>query len=268
MKSRKITALAAMVVVVLLAACGIRSDQSVPSGEMAVPEVSSADLLVSSLQYLLLDSADENAQDQEQQDIQDKDVEESDSQSISEDSENVPDEQAPQDEGVVSEDDVQGEKAVIYYGNGGSSSLQQETTTVVAITPDELVNALARHNIVSLDTKVLSFEQKEQDNVLVLHLDMSKAVGVYMGTMSKEAECIIVAAITNTFLENFDADAICLTVEGEPLTTSNMEYIGPLEKCTPEELIEAFDSNGSNQDIEDNAGDREQSKLPQTVEKN
>lgn len=245
MKNRKIAAFAAMVVIVLLVACGIRADQSITPVEMAVPEVSSEDLLVSSLEYLLLDRNDENKQDQEQQDAQGQDEgeqtgEEQDVQNagdLDEDSEDIPDVQPAQ-----TEDDTQGIEAVIYYGNGGSASLKQETVAVEVVTPDELVNVLARHNIVSLDTKVISFEQEELDGASVLYLDFSKAVGEYLRTMSKEAECIIVSAVVNTFLDNYDSDKIYITVEGETLATSNAEYTEPLERCTPEELLEAIRS--------------------------
>lgn len=238
MKKRRIAVFAVMGTIVFLAACGIRSDQSVTSGEMAVPEVSSEDLLVSSLEYLLLDETEETegTADTDTRDLQGQDEEEQDvqnAQDADEGSEEMPDAQPAQ-----TENDIQGTKAVIYYGNGGSVSLKQETVAIEAVTPDELVNALARHNIVSLDTKVISFEQEEQEDTTVLYLDLSKAAGEYLRTMSKEAECIIVAAIVDTFAENYDADAVCITVEGEALATSNAEYAEPIERCTPEELLE------------------------------
>lgn len=235
MKNRRIAAFAVMGTIVFLSACGIRSDQSVTSGEMAVPEVSSEDLLISSLEYLLLDETEETA-DADGQDLQGRDEEDRDvqnAQDADEGSEEMPGVQPAQ-----TENDIQGAEAVIYYGNGGSVALKKETVAVEAVTPDELINALARHNIVSLDTKVISFEQEEQDDVSVLYLDLSKSAGEYLRTMSKEAECIIVAAIVDTFAENYDADAVCILVEGEALVTSNTEYTEPIERCTPERLLE------------------------------
>ena len=204
MKNRRKAIFAIIIMVVLLAACGIRADKSVDTGEIMAPEVSSEDLLVSSLEYLLLD-----------------------------DNTDAPNEQTTQDE-----DAIQGEETVIYFGDGGSVALKQETTEVEVISPEELINALARHNIVSLDTKVLSFEQGEENGAEVLYLDLSKAAGEYLRTMSKEAECIIVAAIADTFLENYGADAIYITVEGETLVTTNAEYAEPIAQCTPAELME------------------------------
>ena len=238
MKSRKIAVFAVMGTIVFLEACGIRSDQRVTSGEMAVPEVSSEDLLISSLEYLLLDDTEKTTDlaDTDGQDLQGQVGEEQDvrnAQDEAKDPEEMPDVQPVQTEGFT-----QGAEAVIYYGSGGSVALKQETVAVEAVTPDELVNTLARHNIVSLDTKVNSFEQKEQDGASVLYLDLSKAAGEYLRTMSKEAECIIVAAIVDTFAENYGADAVCITVEGKALVTSNAEYTEPIEQCTPEELLE------------------------------
>lgn len=241
MKNKKKAALAVTSVVVFLAACGISSEQSVSSGEMVAPEVSSQDILIGSLEYLLLDDTRENVQDTEQQDLQEQEPEMQDSVNVPKESEDVSEEQEEQTE----EEIIEGEAAVIYYGNGASSSLNQETVVIEEITPEELISALAMHNIVSLDTKVLAFDQGEQDGTSMLYLDLSKSAGGYLQTMSKEAECIIVASVINTFLENYGADAICLTVEGEPLGTSHTEYAEPIGRCTPEELMEMLESSGN-----------------------
>lgn len=238
MKNKRKVALAVMSAVVFLAACGISSEQGVASAEMVAPEVSSQDLLVSSLEYLLLDDTQEDVQDTEQQDSQEEEskVQDSQTQNVSEDPEDVSEEQTQTEKEII-----EGEEAVIYYGNSGSFSLNQETVVIEEITPEELINALAMHNIVSLDTKVLAFDQGEQDGALMLYLDLSKSAGGYLQTMSREAECIIVASVINTFLDNYGADAICLTVEGEPLGTSHTEYVEPIGRCTPEELMEMLE---------------------------
>lgn len=232
MKNKKIAVLAAAAAIVLLVACGTGKDQDVISGEMVAPEVSSQDLLVSSLEYLLLDGGEEDVSDEE------------------------PD--TPDEEQNLSVQEAQSVQAVIYYGDGGSVALKQETIEVESLTPDELISALARHNIVSLDTKVLSFEQEEEDGTATVHLDLSKAAGEYLRTMSKEAECIIVAAIVNTFVENYNADAIYITIEGEAPATSNAEYTESLTRCTPEELLEMLGTSDN---------DKPQSKLPLIEEK-
>lgn len=210
MKIRKKAVFLIGIAAVSLAACGIRSDRSVSSGEIVVPEVSSEDLLVSSLEYLLLDDTEDGTEPDEQSDMED--------------------EQANQDT-----------HAVVYYGDGGSLALKDESVEVEELTPEALVDALARHNIVSLDTKVLSFEQKQEEGRTVLCLDLSKAFGEYLRTMSKEAECIIVSAVVDTFLENYTGDMVYITVEGEMIVTSKHEYAEPIEKCAPAELLEMME---------------------------
>jgi hypothetical protein len=96
---------------------------------------------------------------------------------------------------------------------------------------------LSMHNIVSLDTKVLSFEEEEMVGGKVLHLDLSKEIEDYLYTMTREAESIIIASVTDTFLENYDADVIYITVEGEALDTPYTVYENGLKKCMPQDLM-------------------------------
>ncbi|MCH5261964.1 MAG: GerMN domain-containing protein [Lachnospiraceae bacterium] len=210
MKIRKKAVFLISIAVVSLAACGIRSDRSVSSGEIIVPEVSSEDLLVSSLEYLLLEDTENDTESDEQQDAEDE----------------------------KTNQDIQ---AVIYYGDGGTLALIDEAVAVEELTPEALIDALARHNIVSLDTKVLSFEQTQENGSTVLCLDLSKAFGEYLRTMSKEAECIILSAVVDTYLENYTGDAVYITVEGGVISTSNYEFTEPLERCTPAELLEMME---------------------------
>lgn len=236
MKIRKKAVFIISIAAVSLAACGIRSDRSVSSGEMVVPEVSSEDLLVSSLEYLLLNDTEDGTESDEQQETEDE-MAGQDTQNPAEGTEQVPEEQPAQEE----ENEIQGEQAVIYYGDGGSLALKDEAAVVEELTPEALIDALARHNIVSLDTKVLSFEQKQEEGRKVLCLDLSKAFGEYLRTMSREAECIILSAVVDTYLENYTGDAVYITVEGKVIGTSNYEYEEPLERCTPTELLEMME---------------------------
>lgn len=214
MKKRSIAVLAAVALVGALAACGGRAGQETVQEEMVAPEVSSEDLLVSSLEYLLEDDGTETQGEPagEQQ-------------------------TAPEENNAGTETDS-AEKIAVYYGSGGSDELKRETVETAEMTPEELVDALARHNILSLDTKVLSFEQKEENGGSVLYLDLSKAADEYLRTMSEEAESVIIASVVNTFLENYDADAICLTVEGEPVEAAGGEPGEALARCTPAEVLE------------------------------
>lgn len=233
----------AAVMAVLLSACGTLAGGRVDSGEIVVPEMSSEDLLVSSLELLL----EEEEVPKEARDL--TEAEQELHQGAEEQAEEQVEEEADKDE----QERVPAEnEAVIFYGNAGSYDLNREIVPIGEKTAEELVDALARHNIMSLDTKVLSFEEKEEDGEQILHLDLSKAAGEYLKTMSREAECIILASVVNTFLENYEADGVFIAVNGKPLTTKNAEYPYALKRCTPEELLEKSGLSGT----EEKSGDR------------
>lgn len=198
----------ALTAAVLLTACGRTTDAAVTTEEIVVPEMSSKDILVDSLEYLL--------EEPEQEQIQEEET---------------------AAEATGQEEEEPEQEAVICYGRDWGSDLTQETIQVSEITPEVLLGALARHNIVPLiDTRVLSAEEKEQDGKRVLYLDLSGAFGEYVQTMSKEAECIIVASLVNTFLANYDVDAMYLTVEGKTFESSHAVYSEFIPDCTPTEL--------------------------------
>lgn len=227
MKRRKCASFA-LAVLVLLTACGAK-ETAVTTEEVAVPEMSSKDILVNSLEYLL----------------EDKDGEEK------ADGERTQTEQSEEEDFKTRRngDGAQEKEAVICYGRDLKTGLVQETVTAEEITPDVLLNALARHNIVPLlDTKALSLEEKEEAGQKLLYLDLSRSFREYLTTMSMEAECIIISSIANTFLANYDADAVYITVEGETLTTSNAEYAEAVPGCTPEEMLTYLTSADEKED--------------------
>lgn len=198
----------ALMAVVLLTACGRTADAAVTTEEIVVPEMSSKDILVNSLEYLLEEEQGEETEEEE-----------------------------PEVTGTPEEETTPQMEAVICYGRDLNSELTQETIQVPEVTPEALLSALARHNIVPLfDTRALSMEEKEQDGKKVLCLDLSEAFGEYMKTMSEDAECIIAASVVNTFLANYDADAVYITVEGEMLETSNAVYKEALGAGTPAQM--------------------------------
>lgn len=208
MKKRNGAALL-LIAAVLLTSCGAVKE-TVTTEEIVAPELSSKDILVNSLEYLLEEPEGEKAKGQEEE---------------------ISAETAEQEE---TEPKME---AVICYGRDWGSDLTREKIQVSEITPEVLLSALARHNIVPLfDTRALSMEEKEQDGKKVLYLDLSEAFGEYVQTMSEEAECIIVASVVNTFLANYDVDAVYLTVEGKTLESTNAVYTESLFDCTPAEL--------------------------------
>lgn len=255
MRKRNKLIVVVTVTVLLLAACGSSAGRKVDSGEIVVPEMSSEDLLVSSLEYLLQDGEDAPEEKEEPAEAgtpgePDGDAAYQESQESGEDEGDQP-EDRPEQEAVPKENE-----AVIYYSNAGSYDLKQEVIQIEEKTAEELLNALAKHNIVSLDTKVLSFEEETGSQGTVLRLDLSRALNEYLKTMSKEAECIILASVVNTFLENYDAREIFITVNGKTLTTEQASYAEAFRQCVPEDLLkepetsEAEDGVQAEEDIQ------------------
>lgn len=198
----------ALTAAVLLTACSRTADVTVTTEEIVVPEMSSKDILVDSLEYLLEEPDGEQIQEEE-----------------------------TAEETTEQEEKEPEQEAVICYGRDWGSDLTQETIQVSEVTPEALLGALARHNIVPLfDTRALSMEEKELDGKRVLYLDLSEAFGEYVQTMSQEAECIIVASVVNTFLANYEVDAVYITVEGKTFESSNAVYSESLSGCTPAQL--------------------------------
>lgn len=220
MKKRNMAALA-LLAVMLLTACGRVSDVTVTTKEIVVPEMSSKDILVNSLEYLLEEEPEEET------------IKEREGEEAAQDKEP----ETAADNGTVEMDNAR-EKAVICYGKNVDSDLMQEEITAEEITPDVLLNALAKHNIVPLlNTKALSMVEREEEGKKLLYLDISGSFREYLLTMSTEAECIIISSIVNTFLANYDADAVYITVEGETLVTSSASYAEALSGGTPREIM-------------------------------
>lgn len=215
MKKGAKAALPIVCAVFLLVACGKKPDAVTASEVIVVPEMSSEDLLVTSLGYLLEDEDEDEGTEEEA-------AEQEESKELSADDSSKPEEES---ELVTA--------TVVYYG---ASGLKEEELSIEEITPEALISALARHNIVSLDTKVLSMEEQEEDGTKVLYLDLSKTFREYLLTMSEEAECNIMASVANTFLPNYDAGAMYILVEGEALVTSHAEYTQALYDYTPGEM--------------------------------
>jgi len=120
------------------------------------------------------------------------------------------------------------QQAIIYYGNGTATGLKMEEVSMSELTPMTLLGLLARHNIVSIDTKAQEFEVKEADGKKIIYLDLSKQFKDYMNMMGKDGEYIVIAGLTNTFLSTYQGDELHLTVNQSPLLSNHNHYDKPL----------------------------------------
>lgn len=200
MKNRKLMAVVSILIVLALAACGNAAEEVTAMENDSVPETSKNDLLVDSLEFLLKEDR------------------------------KVPDDegQASEAEGERSEETAEQKEVTIYYGNGASNMLSSETAAMEQVTAEKLIEALLKHNIVSLGTKVNSFEEEENDGIKKLKLDLSKTFREYLKTMTQEGEKVIISSVAATFLEAYGADEIVITVEGKALETEHASYEEPI----------------------------------------
>lgn len=242
--------LAAVAAMLVMVACSSTAQQTISTGEDVVPEASSGEMLVDGLEYLLSDDKEDI--------IHIPETEESEPGIENENKEEKEQIEESNEEDVSDNDimDTESEEIVLYYSNGTFDSLESETVEVVEKTPEAIISALARHNIVSLDTKVLSFSEEDMVGGKILHMDLSKALDGYLRTMTKEAESVIIASITDTFLESYGADYIYITVEKKPLTTPYAVYDGALQKCMPQDLLELEDIEEETEEGMDNGQDQ------------
>lgn len=116
------------------------------------------------------------------------------------------------------------QELIVYHSNDRADGLETERMEAQELTAGALIDALATHNVASIDTKVLAFECVEAQGNRTLKLDLSEAFGEYLKTMGKSGEDVVIAALTNTFLENYHADGLWLTVDGQILETEHAIY--------------------------------------------
>lgn len=220
MKKKKWAVLAAVAAMLMFTACANTSNIPLSSGELAVPETSSKELLASSLEYLLKEEFE-----QEETKPEEMPAEESGKEEVSGETRTKPEQTEA----------LQQTQVTVYYGNSGSMELKYEDAAIEQLTPENLIDSLAKHNIVSLDTKVNSFEEEEDADGKVLKLDLSRSFKEYLKTMSENGEKVILASVTNTFLEAYEAKLIQITVEGDSLETSHGSYEEPMGYIQSEE---------------------------------
>ncbi len=235
MKKRNWTILAMLLIVVVMAACG-------SSGNLAANELTAIPVKDSSMvetetvgAVIGLDEIVDDVINTRQGDtiegedaIRDEIPEEevAETQSI----------QKPEEELVVKEEM---EELTVYFSNKRADGLETEVISVEKITPETIIDHLAIHNIVSIDTKVNEFEETAEEGRNLLKLDLSKAFGEYLKTMGTSGEIMIMAALTDTFLQAYEADALQLTVEGAVIETGHEIYEEPLTFTDMETTVDS-----------------------------
>ncbi|MBQ8188745.1 MAG: GerMN domain-containing protein [Lachnospiraceae bacterium] len=128
-------------------------------------------------------------------------------------------------EEILQEEVAEPVNVVIYYSNIQADGFAMKEMQIESLTPENLIDELAKVNIVSIDTKVIGFSETEQS----LTLDLSKDFEQYLSMMGSSGEYMVLGGIVNTFLDAYDAKDILITVEGNVLESGHATYDKPLE---------------------------------------
>lgn len=239
MKRRVILTASVMALMLLLIACSKGNGAAKETAAQPETPATSGDMLVDGLEYLLSD---------DKQDLLTisgdgtEKPEETVSEPQQESAEETPEESGQklagesEEQAEVTEEEQEG-NTIVYYSSGSTEELKTEKVELEEITPEAVLSALGSHNIVSIDTKVLSFQEEERGGEKILYLDLSGTFLDYLKTMTKEAESIIIASIADTYLDNFQGTEIYLTVEGETLETGYRTYDSGIRKGMPEDIL-------------------------------
>lgn len=245
MKRRVILTASVMALMLLLIACSKGNGAAKETAAQPETPATSGDMLVDGLEYLLSDDKqdlltisgdgtekpEETASEPQQESTEEKNEEPEESEESGHELAGESEEQAE-----ITEEEQEG-NTIVYYSSGSTEELKTEKVELEEITPEAVLSALGSHNIVSIDTKVLSFQEEERVGEKILYLDLSGTFLDYLKTMTKEAESIIIASIADTYLDNFQGTEIYLTVEGETLETGYRTYDSGIRKGMPEDIL-------------------------------
>lgn len=128
-------------------------------------------------------------------------------------------------EPIVEEKDPM--EVTVYYADMMFTKLLQEDIEIPELDAEYIIDALAGHNIVSTDTRVLEAVVEEGDK-RTLKLNLSKQFKEYLKLMNEDSEKYLMAALTNTFLKAYDVDQMYLKVEGKALNSKYNKYVDAL----------------------------------------
>ncbi len=103
----------------------------------------------------------------------------------------------------------------IYSVNEDNTGLKQNMDAVDGeeLEAQALIDRMAELGVLEDGIEVLTFENKDG----ALTLDLS--------SLKEQSDELVIAAITNTFIQNFEADEITLSVAGQKVGDGPFEYI-------------------------------------------
>jgi len=135
-----------------------------------------------------------------------------------------PEEQADQGESGAGES--QGMIVRIYHGDDRTESICVNTARTEKVTPEILLLNLASYKMLPDTAAVERFEQEETEEGKVLRLDLSEEFRDFLAKAEEDEKDTIMGSLVNTFLDAYEGESICITVQGKPLDSygGNLGY--------------------------------------------
>lgn len=128
----------------------------------------------------------------------------------------------------------------IYYADSQAEHVISENIGEEEVTPELLLSQLAKHNVVSKQTKINSIKQtKSGSDGNSLAVDFSQEFQDDLFTQGTAGELLMMGSIVNTFLRAYDADSMTITVNGNPLESGHCIYENPMKFCDIDENASA-----------------------------
>ena len=132
---------------------------------------------------------------------------------------------APEEPDTPAEPENERVLVTLYEGNETADGLNASTAELSSLTGAALTDALTAIGAIPAGTQCLHCSSGAlEDGAIRLSLDLSVDFEEGIRVMGTAGETMMLASLVNTFLEAFQADALALTIEGEPLETGHNRY--------------------------------------------
>lgn len=123
----------------------------------------------------------------------------------------------------------------IYHSDDSGETLCVSMARTEEITPEILLLNLSFYHMIPDTASVQGFEQKKQEEGLMLTLDLSEDFKIYLSGLDASAETVAMGSLVNTFLDAYQGNSILITSEGETLNTGHGIYSEALNRYPYEE---------------------------------
>lgn len=115
--------------------------------------------------------------------------------------------------------------ATIYCANEQKNGLMQKQVEVGELSAQGLIDALSSAGVLPSEITVHNFQKSVSAGAeSTIRLDLSAEFSRYIANKNAVDEELIMGCVTNTFLRNYGADRIFITVDDQIIKTEHFEY--------------------------------------------